>query len=468
MFSTAEIRSHLAGVLLWGSVSLLLAGCGGGDGNNGSSSGSGNSPPADTGGTGAPAPAASLPTGVYADLESAPVGAYVTVYGVGTGAVSSWPSILQTADKTVLQVPASRVALTVNGQPVPVRIHTGRVITVTPQTAAAAVQALQPGDTLYLRAGTYAGRYDAEGWNESNFVLFKTGTAAQPIALLAYPGESVTISNAEQRPNFHLGDGSPTRQASYLTISGFNMVAPGYNVFGGGYTSDSSRPESGATHVRLVRNTFTITDASANTMTGMVSLQGDGWKVLGNTFVNPASRSIINNNHAIYIQNGADDVEVAYNTLTALRMGHVIQVHQDGAPMLYTNLQIHHNLLQATNPDDMRGLTVSNVDDNSTVTIANNTLRNLGQDFSGITVYRGKVTITNNLMYGIKAAAILLNGQAGGTRSVSASGNRLETVAAYPAVVADTATLSDITLSGNTYCGGASVPAQDRSGTVCR
>jgi hypothetical protein len=381
--------------------------------------------------------------------------------------VSSWPIVLQSADKTVLQVPASMVALTVNGQPIPVRIHAGRVITVTPQTAAAAVQALQPGDTLYLRAGTYAGKYDAEGWNESNFVMFKTGTPAQPIALLAYPGESVTISNLQSRPNFYLGDSTPTRRASYLTIAGFNMVAPSDNVFGGGATSDSSRPESGATHVRLVRNTFTITDTSANTMTGMVALQGDGWKVLGNTFVNPASRSIINNNHAIYIQNGADDVEVAYNTLTGLRMGHVIQVHQDGTPMLYTNIQIHNNLLQATHPDDMRGITVSNVDVDSTVAITNNTLRNLGQDFSGIAVYRGKVAIHNNLMYGIKAPAILLQGQSGGTRSVSAGGNRLETTAGYPAVVADMTSLSDIMLSGNSYCGSASVLTQDTSGTVC-
>jgi hypothetical protein len=396
---------------------------------------------------------------VYTDVTSVPPGGYVTVYGISTGA-SSWTIAYQGNGRTVVQAPANATpgatSVTVNGTAIPLNIHSGRVITATTASLLSVINGLQPGDAVYLRAGTYNGKYDSEGWNEANVVLFKSGTAAQPIALLPYPGEVVTFQSTTTRPNFFLGNNGGNRRGNYVTIAGFNLIAPEECIFGGGNTADSSTPESGAAYVRVVGNSCTLTDTTSNTMTGMVALQGDGWKVIGNSFFNAPNRVIINNNHAIYVQNGADDVEIAYNVLRNLRMGHVIQVHQDGTPMLYTNVNIHDNILEAANPGDMRGITVSNVDSASTVTIANNTLRNLGQNFSGIAVYRGVVTVTGNKLYDINAPGILVQGQLSGTRRITATGNRFGVAPgqSYFAFESGAAT-SELVPNGNQYCGAS-------------
>ena len=398
---------------------------------------------------------------VYTDVTSVPAGGYVTVYGIATG-TSNWAIAYQGNGRTVVQAPAGAAtgtaSLSVNGQSFTINIHAGRVLTATPSTLLSVVNGLQPGDTVYLRAGTYSGKYDSENWNESNIVLFKTGTAAQPLAFLPYPGEVVTLQNAAARPNFNLGGAD--RKSNYVTIAGFNLIAPQSCISGGGNTANSSTPESGSAFVRVVGNRCQLTDTTNNTMVGMISLQGDGWKVIGNTFVNDPARVIINNNHAIYVQNGADDVEIAYNVLRNLRMGHVIQIHQDGTPMLYENINIHHNILEAANAGDMRGVTVSNVDSASTVTVANNTLRNLGQNFSAIAVYRGVVTVRDNQMFDISAPALMLSAQGGGTRSVTASGNRIGVAAGGSYLQLDSgAPASDLHLQGNKYCGGGAFPS---------
>lgn len=422
------------------STVVLLPGCGGGGSadstqsattSSGSSDASGSS--SSSGSSGSSSTTPTLPAGVYSDLVSAPVGAYVTVYGIDSS-VSSWPIHSHGNGKTVVRVPVSAPALTVDGQAIPVTVNAGRVIEATTSDLAAKFDAIQPGDVIYLHAGTYSGKYDTNGWNEANFVLFTSGTAALPMAVVAYPGETVTIDNTDPsgggRPNFQLGDGA--RKGSYFTIAGLNLLARADTIYGGGITSDSSTPESGAAHVRVVGCTHTLTDATANTMTGIVSLQGDDWKVLGNTFHDPSNRVIINNNHGIYVQNGADDVEIAYNNLSSLHMGHTIQVHQDGTPMLYTNVWIHDNVIQGGSIDDQRGMTVSNVDTASTVTIERNTIRNVGQDFGGVTVYRGLVEVRNNVFENINGPGIQANGGGGGggTRTITESGNTFTNVIA--------------------------------------
>jgi len=423
-----------------------------------------------------PPPPATQPLGYYTDLVSAPVGAWVTAYGSGFGGSGTVTlngnaqAIVSYSDtKVVFTVSGTGGALVVGGRSLGnLSVHRGRVIEVTPAgSLRSVINNLRPGDTVYLRAGTYSGKYDTEGWNEANFSLFRPGTAARPIALVAYPNESVTISNSNSRPNFHLGNSGGNRKTAYMSIAGFNLIAPSGCIDSGANTANSSTPESGAAHVRVVANTCTLTDATSNTMTGMFAVGGDDWKVLGNSFANPPNRVIINNNHGIYVQNGADDVEVAYNVLRNLRMGHVIQVHQDGTPMRYDNVWIHDNLIESANNMDTRGMTVSNVDSASTVVIERNTLRNLGQDFSGIAVYRGVATIRDNRFELVRAPNISLNGQIGDTRSVIATGNRFETVNGYPAVGIDNgASMSEITPTGNHYCALAA-PAQETNPLPC-
>jgi len=95
----------------------------------------------------------------------------------------------------------------------------------------------------------------------------------------------------------------------------------------------------------------------------------------------------------------------------------VIQVHQDGTAFLYERILIEGNWIQPLQINDCRGITVSNVDSASTVTIRGNRLVKLGQVFSAIAVYRGVVTIENNDVLDCNAG-LLMQGQLGGTRRV--------------------------------------------------
>ena len=266
----------------------------------------------------------------------------------------------------------------------------------------------------------------------------------------------------EVRPAISLGDGGRnTQHAEHLTFAGLHLLVESMCINGGGdVTADSSISETGGRNIRIVDIECEITDAVSNTMGAAIAIQSDGWQVLGVRFHEPPRRAIFNNNHAIYVANGADDVEIAYNKLVNLRMGHVIQIHQDGEPRLFERIWIHDNLLEGAAGMDMRGITVSNVSAGSSVVIERNILRNLGQEFSGVAVYSGSVSILNNQFQAVRAPNILLNGMPlgpGGSqwRRVVAEGNRFEVAGDFPVVAAagGSAKLAEIRLRGNTYCG---------------
>jgi hypothetical protein len=424
-------------------------------------------------------PESAQPIGYYTDLVSAPVGAFVTAYGGGFG--QSGPvtlggvvqSVVSHAnDRVVFKVAGAGGELIVNGRSLGhLSGHTGRILQATPTNLRGVWARVAPGDVVYLREGTYT-EPSAEGdWNMlSIFETWKKGTAERPIAVVAWPGERVTLQ-PRVRPAISLGDGGRnTRHAENLTFAGMRIVAESMCIYGGGDVSaDSTVSETGGRNIRIVAIECEITDATSNTMGAAIAIQSDGWKLLGVTFVEPSQRAIFNNNHAIYIANGADDVEIAYNRLVNLRMGHVIQVHQDGEPRLFERIWIHDNLLVGAENMDMRGITVSNVAAASSVLIERNVLRNLGQEFSGVSVYGGNVSILDNEFYAVRAPNILLNGMplgSGGSqnRRVVAVGNRFSVIGDAPAVLAagGTANMGEIKLLGNRYCGVDAPPAEKK------
>ena len=408
--------------------------------------------------------------GFFTDLASAPVGASVTAYGAGFGTSGqvtlngTVQQIVSYADtKVVFTVSGSGGALAVGSKDIgDLQVHDGQVLEANSATLKSVWATAQPGDVVYLAGGTYTDVYgDGSSCFDCQFDTVKQGTADQPIALVAKPGEAVVFQAAVGAPaNFHLGNGDGSK-ARHLTIAGLHIIGDASVVAG----DASQRPESGADYIRVAGNTLEITDTTRNTMTGLLSLQGDGWKVLGNTFLDSANRAIIDSNHAIYVQNGADEVEVAYNRLLNLHTGSAIQV--DGASMLYSNVSIHDNLIEAVRSTDMGGIAVGNVADDSTFTIQRNTLRNIGQDLSGIAIYRGKALVQDNLFYATRAPNIAINGQGGGARQITATGNRFEAVSSYQVVQIESgASSTEITMTGNHYC-GLPAPSQETNPLAC-
>lgn len=331
-----------------------------------------------------PAPAA---TGYFTDVTSAPVGGYVTVY--------QWDG--QNVAR-LKQVQFTGAAIDAGGQTFTIAQHSGRVREATPSTLASIIQSVQPGDQIVCRAGTYTGKFDGNGWNESQFVLnaAQSGTAAQPISITAYPGETVVFNNTSGRPNFYMGRQDASQRCNYWTISNLTLSADAMNFDGGGVTSGTGQPESGGTNIRVIGNILQMR-ALGNVAAGQIELQGDGWVIMGNDFQNDYARQIVNLNHAIYVDCGADNTEIAYNRFVDRREGFLMMVHQDGTPMNYTGTWFHHNYVKARQTGDVRGVSQSNADDASTMLVEDNYFENVGQGgFGIINAYRGVVRAHRN------------------------------------------------------------------------
>ncbi len=398
-----------------------------------------------------------MPRVFFSDLESAPntggqdgKGAFVTIYGagfgssrgsatvtVGGGAVDNYP--LWTDTKITVQLGALAttgdiVVHSTNGNSngVPFTVRNGRIMFVSPNgngdgnlaspmSPSNAYSSIQAGDTYYLRAGDYCGHYGGmDGRRNFAFGKAQSGTPGNPVAFVGYPAETAKlVTPLSQSCGAQKDDDSgcnistrsnsqdDTDLANHMTFANLTMLGGAFNISSGGFWQNEN---SGATNGRIIGNVLSAMYCTAcNTMTGLLSIEGSGWRVLGNELKDTAGVPSINNNHGIYVNTGSDDVEIGWNYVHDLHVGHVIQVHTD-IRYTYHDIRIHDNVLTATNHDDTRGISVLDMIDYDPNTgagsygkIYNNILYNVGQDFSGIAVAGGYWKIYNNTFYHVKS-----------------------------------------------------------------
>jgi hypothetical protein len=293
------------------------------------------------------------------------------------------------------------------------------------------ISSAQRGTIYVFRGGVYNENYGGD-WGARNFAL---GPSCAGISLVSTEAAQLVRPVRGEHGNIILRNG--VGFANDVNIAGFVMQGGAECIYGGGYWEDD---ESGAKNVKVAANTFSA-DYEGNTMTALVSFQGDEWGVLGNIFQDSGWSSMWNNNHAIYAQVGSDDVVIAYNHLRRLQMGHLIQFHTDGTPRLFERAEVHHNLLESINNVDTRGITFSNIDPASTGSVHHNICRNLGQNFSAMCFYNGIFDVTDNVFEDILGPAIAVNGE--GSRRVTGRRNTFTRVsgnnyhAYWPANLAD-------------------------------
>jgi hypothetical protein len=320
---------------------------------------------------------------------------------------------------------------------IPFTVRAGRIFFVTPagsgsgttvaspMSPLAAYSAILPGDTFYLRTGSYTGIIGGN-WGARNFAFgsAQAGTAGNPVAFVGYPSETATLVTMDNNSGGNIvlrNNGGDTDLAHYMTFANLTFVGGAGCISGGGFWQNDG---SGASNAHFVGNVFSaLYCTGCNTMTGLVSVEGDHWRVLGNEFKNTGGAPSINNNHIVYVNTGADDAEIGWNYIHDVHVGHVIQVHTDTAPSgkhLFANIRIHDNVITAANPSDSRGINVGNMQPTSYGAIYNNVLYNIGQDFSGIAAYNGIWKIYNNTLYNVNATAashsgmIMISNQANG------------------------------------------------------
>ncbi len=448
-------------------------------------------------------PPTSQPGGLhlfYSDLESGPntggqngKGVFVTLRGKGFGAARASSSVtigggaadsyLTWSDtKIVVQLGAAAKTgnIVVNGDggsvsnPLPFTVRPGSIYFVTPNgtgsgdynapmSPTAAYDAIVPGATFYFRDGSYVGQYGQLGWSDFSYVIgaSKRGTASNPVAFVGYPNETADFSG---HGTFGLRDSNES-VGDYLTIANLRMRCVTQCIGGGANTNAFAEvAKSGAKGIRLVNNVISA-NYTWNTQTGLVSIGADGWRVYGNELKDTGTTPPINNNHGIYVQVGSSDVDIGWNDLHDLRMGHLIQVHTDTA-FVYENVRIHDNLLVAANRADSRGINVGRTLTGSYGSIYNNVLRNLGQDFSGVAIYSGTWNIFNNTFYNINASTglVWLNSSIEKPHAVIAN-NIFYSDGTSPYVGLVDGTMADqVSLTNNLYFNGSNVPSQDANG----
>jgi hypothetical protein len=97
------------------------------------------------------------------------------------------------------------------------------------RTIKAAGKRLQPGDTVYIKAGTYRERV----------IPSRSGTPGKPITYAAFPGDAVTIDGAgirllEYTGLIYLGD------KQYIIVQGFRVISTGPHLDNAGILADGS------------------------------------------------------------------------------------------------------------------------------------------------------------------------------------------------------------------------------------
>lgn len=401
------------------------------------------------------------PTLLFSDLDSGPntggqdnQGVFVTIWGnnfggkrgegyisIGGGRAAKYVSwsddkiVFQLGEKAATGNIAVTTANGAHSNGLPFTVRSGRIFFIDAKvkrggsgtfddpwgSPTSFYDRIKPGDTAYFRGGTYTGNWGGN-WGDRNLALgtSKGGTAGKPVAFVGYPGESAVLKAPEgYHGNFVLTDTTRT-VAHYVTVANLVMQGAGDCFGGGGFWQNE---KSGGTHVRVIGNHFSAR-YTGNTMTGLLVATGDHWRIFGNEFADTGTTPPINNNHAVYIQTGASDVDVGWNRFRNLRMGHVIQVHTDVA-FRYENIRIHDNLITAKDPSDSRGINVGRAQPGTYGAIYNNVLYNVGQNFSAIALYYGDWKVYNNTFYNIRASGgmVWLSGQYGGTPTAVVTNN---------------------------------------------
>ena len=245
------------------------------------------------------------------------------------------------------------------------------------RTLSHANQQLTPGDTLYIRGGTYTEHLNSD--------FTASGTADNRITISGYPGETVVFDGNNQSSFLYR---VPTG-ASYITLKDFEITNYSASaiflwsdvpkqgwIFDGLNIYDSGLVNNG-------QHTGGIDFAYASDMTiRNCRFDNIGWNLW--------------NHHAIYMQAHTTDIKIYNNHVSNMRFGGA--VHGWHYPNS-NNVQVYNNIFT----DNIWGVILADGSEN--VEIYNNTLVNndygidLGQSGYDVTWGVKNVTIKNNVTY---------------------------------------------------------------------
>ena len=349
----------------------------------------------------------------FTDLQSGPnsggesvsgfAGAYVTLYGNFFGAtqssssvtlgsnclrVVSWGTSSLWYQKIVVQLgptcSTGNFVITVAGQTsnaIPFTVRSGNIFCVATSgqdtnsgkfpscwsTITHARGSMAAGDITYVRNGVTASTDD--GFGSPLNIAGINGTAANPYALVVYPGESASIGGS--------GNGRGIIQypntSSFWTLAGFTMTFPG--------SPEAIHLYQGSSNWRIIANNFSCPNGDGST--GCVTTDGaPNTAFLGNTIHDTGAVTAIKTYHAFYFGDhgttGNANIDVGWNSVHNIHGCRGIMFHSiDSTPGAEGyNLRVHDNLVHDTQCD---GILLANVNPNKgPISVYNNVLFHVG------------------------------------------------------------------------------------------
>jgi len=213
------------------------------------------------------------------------------------------------------------------------------------------------------------------------------GTAANPKAMVAYPGASVTIGNATPSicPTGIRTRGDSTHSALYWTFAEFNLRG-----------RDSAVDTFNEVGWRLVGNDFTCPNTDTGAQAGCLDPAGDttgdsrAHRFFGNNIHNAATNNAPGAQtglyHGVYVSEKQHDIDFGWNTVAFVNGGRCIQVNVNVGPGSY-DLHIHDNVIHDCAED---GIVMTTTDPSKgTVEIYNNVIYTAGTTSPGAPVGGG-------------------------------------------------------------------------------
>jgi hypothetical protein len=187
------------------------------------------------------------------------------------------------------------------------------------RTIARALESVRPGDTIFLRGGTYA----------QNLVVSTSGTAARPITLRSSPGEQAVLRPAPTDPSYPV----EVMDAAYVRLAGLVVEgAVGVSIANVYVEGGSHDVEISGCTIRKSQEQGIFTDRTTRRV-----------QVVGNSIYENGTTSDPKQNHGIYVE-GTDQV-IANNVIFSQPHGYGIQVYPKTTGILVANNTVVGNSL---------------------------------------------------------------------------------------------------------------------------
>jgi hypothetical protein len=237
-----------------------------------------------------------------------------------------------------------------------------------------AVRAVSAGDTIYAENGVSVSAPDGTGWHSAlllgtgNGVV--SGASGNPIALVAYPGATVTIGSLTAMS----ASGDTTiyglRESGGITdyvISGLTLRGP-----------EVAADLDGDFRWRVINNDISAGDPGANVMGAFTLREGGNDVFYGNNVHDVGTSS--KEGHSVYFSTDNNHVWAAWNTLVNNTTCYEMQFHSSplgsGSGNDMYDLHVHDNYF---NGDRCAGLNFATVDPSKgTVEAYNNVFFHVG------------------------------------------------------------------------------------------